>query len=192
MAPAMSPCDSFTSPRPRNAARTTSGDALVGRERGAGDAVESIGRLFGARAVAAGEAAVRIRRELVVFRMDGSGAQLRQQRGAPRIVPAGQLVFGQRVRVGACRVRPITQLLVIRSAARARKPADENQQRETSHFFFFRPAALGAGSVAACGAGGLTSDRESSARYASTRGSSGRRAFSCSQTARAAKPSPAR
>src|SRR3989442_16018899 len=107
---------------------------------------------------------------------------------------APELVLRKAIRVRARRIGAVAQLLMIGGGTSTGEQNGYQNGRDAAHFFFFfraGAAVAGSPSPADAGAGG-TSDRDSSARYASTRGSSRRRACSSSQTARAARPPPAR
>src|SRR2546428_9368858 len=116
-----------------------------------------------------------------------------------------QLSLGERVAMGSGSRGPVPELLVVSRAPGAARRHEERQPHDCApHGLFFLPprpsgppwpSASGGGASAGAivaPAGGPVSFRASIARYASTRGSSGRRSRQSSHTAFAASPSPAR
>src|SRR5258708_40026193 len=119
--------------------------------------------------------------------MHRRGGDLGEQGRAASVRFTSQLVFRQRVDIGGRRIRTVAELLVIRGRTGAGQQEGERRHREPFHFFFFFRSGFASSAPT-----GTTSERDRSARYASTLGSSGRRARSSSHTVRAANPSPAR
>src|SRR5438093_876651 len=237
----MSPCASFTSPRPRNAPRTTSGGE-PGAEARRNQSSASVGLPSASRrwpstrahspspsrapSVTAGSCWRRItlsnagtavlharartaampytKSNESALRAFPGAATLGGQVRALRVRLQSQLVFRQCVAVLSRRVRAVAQLFMIGRTAGAGAHQHQASDPPRSHgFFLLPPLPFAAGE----GGGGGESDGEGSsaptaatpvslranmARYASTRGSSGRRSRHASHTCFAPSPSPAR
>src|SRR2546428_7587517 len=133
----------------------------------------------------------------------GGGLGLEVRVARLRLQP--QLILGERVAIGSGSIGPVPELLVVSRAPGAARRHEERQPHDRApHGLFFLPprpsgppwpsASGGEASAVAvlAPAGGPGSFPAPPARYASTRGSSGRPSRQASPTAFAASPSPAR